>query len=365
MALTTTLLPISLRKLLALCAVMLAVLAVLAFLLIRPLFQPIPALEAGTSDEIALYEVTPGSSVTRVANDLHARGLLSHPLLFRLLTHWQGVSGSLQSGEYRLQPGMSVADVLADMVAGRNVQYRFTLVEGWTVAQALAAIRSAEKLTHTLPDSTDSQTLARALGLAYESAEGMIFPDTYFYTKGTTDIELLRRASARLQEVLQNAWAQRLGALPFDSPYEALILASIIEKESAIGSERDEIAGVFVRRLEQGMRLQSDPTVIYGLGESFDGNIRREDLRAETAYNTYRINGLPPTPIALAGEESIRASLNPAQSDALYFVSRGDGSHYFSSTLEEHNAAVNRFQRQGSATEIENTRSKESINQRL
>lgn len=333
------------RLLLATAAALLLLLSILGFLSIRTLFQPIKNLESST-----LYELTPGSSVTRVANDLYARQYLLHPLLFRLLSRWQGVGGALQSGEYEIQPGMSIADVLAAMVAGRNVQYRLTLVEGWTIKQALAAIRAAQKLTITLPEGLNSSELASLLGLQFASAEGMIFPDTYFYTKGTTDIELLRRANARLESVLQQAWSQRLGALPFSSPYEALILASIIEKESAVGSERSQIAGVFIRRLEQGMRLQSDPTVIYGLGEDFDGNLRREDLRAETAYNTYRINGLPPTPIALAGAESIYASLNPAQSDALYFVARGDGSHYFSSTLEEHNAAVDQYQRQTNTT---------------
>lgn len=323
----------------AMIAVVLAIL-ISTGLIVRTLHQPIDALTNNT-----IYEVVPGSSVSRVANDLYARDYLLHPILFRLLSNWQGVGGSIQSGEYELQPGMSPADILNAMVAGRNVQYRVTLVEGWTVAEALRAIRSAEKVELTLPESISYPELAAALQLPHESPEGMIFPDTYFYTKGTSDLELLRRAHARLQSVLQQSWSQRLGALPFATPYEALILASIIEKESALGSERAEIAGVFVRRLEQGMRLQSDPTVIYGMGVNFDGNIRREDLRAQTAYNTYRIDGLPPTPIALAGAESIHASLNPAQSDSLYFVSRGDGSHYFSSTLEEHNAAVDRFQR--------------------
>lgn len=327
----------------AIVAIVLAIL-ISAGLITRTLYQPIDALTSNT-----IYEVVPGSSVSRVANDLHSRDYLLHPVLFRLLSNWQGVGGSIQSGEYELLPDMSPADILAAMVAGRNVQYRLTLVEGWTVAEALRAIRNAEKVDVTLPESISYPELAAALQLPHENPEGMIFPDTYFYTKGTTDIELLRRAHARLQSVLQQSWSQRLGALPFATPYEALILASIIEKESALGSERTEIAGVFVRRLEQGMRLQSDPTVIYGMGVNFDGNIRREDLRAQTPYNTYRIDGLPPTPIALAGAESIHASLNPAQSSSLYFVSRGDGSHYFSSTLEEHNAAVDRFQRNRAA----------------
>ncbi len=322
--------------------ILLAVL-IASFLLWRSLFQPIAALHT----EI-LYEVIPGSSVTRIANELHARDFLLHPILFRLLSDWEGVGGSIQSGEYALQPGMSAADILAAMVAGDNVQYRVTLVEGWTVAEALQAIRRAEKVRHTLAESITYPELAAALQLEQSSPEGMLFPDTYFYTKGTSDIDLLRRANTRLQQVLQRAWETRLGALPLATPYEALTLASIIEKESAVGSERTEIAGVFIRRLELGMRLQSDPTVIYGLGEQFDGDLRRADLRGETDYNTYRINGLPPTPIALAGEESIRASVNPAQTDALYFVARGDGSHYFSSTLEEHNAAVDRYQRQSS-----------------
>lgn len=340
MALPTIQLSTNIRLLLSTIVALVLITLISAGLITRTLYRPIPELTTNT-----IYEVVPGSSVSRVADDLYSRDYLVHPILFRLLSNWQGVGGSIQSGEYELQPGMSAADILEVMVAGRNVQYRLTLVEGWTVAEALQAIRTAEKVQLTLPEPVTYPEIASALGLPRENPEGMIFPDTYFYTKDTSDVELLRRAHTRLQEVLRQAWSQRLGALPFETPYEALILASIIEKESALGSERNEIAGVFVRRLEQGMRLQSDPTVIYGMGASFDGNLRREDLRAETAYNTYRINGLPPTPIALAGAESIHASLNPAQSSALYFVSRGDGSHYFSSTLEEHNAAVDRFQR--------------------
>lgn len=340
MALPTIQFSTNIRLLLSAIVALVLITLISAGLITRSLYRPIPELNSST-----IYEVVPGSSVSRVASDLYARDYLMHPILFRLLSNWQGVGGSIQSGEYELHPDMSAADILDAMVAGRNVQYRLTLVEGWTLAEALQAIRNAEKVQLTLPESVSYSEIASALQLPQENPEGMIFPDTYFYTKDTSDIELLRRAHTRLQEVLTQAWSARLGALPFETPYEALVLASIIEKESALGSERTEIAGVFVRRLEQGMRLQSDPTVIYGMGTRFDGNLRREDLRAETPYNTYRINGLPPTPIALAGAESIHASLNPAQSSALYFVSKGDGSHYFSSTLEEHNAAVDRFQR--------------------
>lgn len=317
---------------------------IVSLLMLRALHSPMPGL-----DQERFYMLESGSNLTRVANDLAAQELLQYPLALRLLARWQGVANSIQVGEYRLRPGMSPADLLEDMVAGRIVQYRLTLVEGWTIRQALAAIHDAEHIDRQLSPAPDDRELIEALGLEYDSPEGMIFPDTYFYTRGTSDIELLRRGHGRLMEVLNTAWEQRLGALPYDNPYEALILASIIEKESAASSERGHIAGVFVRRLEQGMRLQSDPTVIYGLGTEFDGDLRRNDLDELSDYNTYRINGLPPSPIALAGADSIRAALNPLPSDYLYFVSRGDGSHQFSATLEEHNAAVNRFQRQGSA----------------
>ncbi|MBT6058395.1 MAG: endolytic transglycosylase MltG, partial [Gammaproteobacteria bacterium] len=225
------------------------------------------------------------------------------------------------------------------------VQYRVTLVEGWTFQQALEEIWNREKISLELKDKNPLE-ISRLLGIDQETPEGMLFPDTYFYTKGESDLDLLLRANRRLNEVLNQSWESRLGALPFESSYEALILASIVEKESANNSERGHVAGVFVRRLETGMRLQSDPTVIYGMGDRYQGNIARTDLQEQTDYNTYRISGLPPSPIALAGLESINATLNPLESDYLYFVSRGDGSHQFSSNLEQHNQAVQEFQRQ-------------------
>lgn len=322
---------------------LLAALLVL-FLLLRSVSAPMANLE---SEDVYLLE--PGSSLTRVANDLESRGHLDSAFALRLAARWQGIGGAIQSGEYQLQPGMSAQDLLNDMVNGRTIQYRVTVVEGWTLAQALAAIQNARHVEQQLAAGASYREIAVAMGLDIEHPEGQIFPDTYFYTRGTSDIELLRRGHERLQEVLNSAWDNRLGALPYESPYDALIMASIIEKESAASSERGHIAGVFIRRLEQGMRLQSDPTVIYGLGDEFDGNLTRVHLQTTTDYNTYRINGLPPTPIALAGRDSIEASLNPLPSDYLYFVSRGDGSHQFSSTLEEHNAAVNQYQRQGGA----------------
>lgn len=331
-----------LRCLLAFLGVLGLLMMLAVWIFVRNVNTPLTGLS-----EPEIYEVLPGSNLSRVAGDLHAQGRLSHPLLLRLLARWQGLGTTIQQGEYQLQPGMSAADLLQALVTGDTLQYRITLLEGWTIRQALAALHRAEKITARLPADATLADIASAMGVPRENPEGLVFPDTYFYTRGTSDAEILRRAYERLQSVLQEAWASRLGALPYDTPYEALIMASIIEKESAAASERGHIAGVFVRRLEQGMRLQSDPTVIYGIGESFDGDLRRTDLRATTDYNTYRINGLPPTPIALAGRESIHASLNPLPSDYLYFVSRGDGSHQFSATLEEHNAAVNRYQRQG------------------
>lgn len=321
-------------------AVIFVLLIIAAFITLRPLYQPVDSLRTPVR-----YTVTAGSSLVAVADQLEQQDIIPSSFLFSLLARWQGVSAAIRAGEYEFLPGYSPNDILAKMVSGESVQYRLTLVEGWTFRDALDAIWRAEKINATLRGQSLA-TIAQDMAIDRENPEGLLFPDTYFYTTGTTDLEILRRAHQRLQLVLTDSWDKRLGALPYNDSYEALIMASIIEKESSVGSERGHIAGVFIRRLELGMRLQSDPTVIYGMGSDYDGNIRRADLQTTTPYNTYRVNGLPPTPIALAGEESIRAAVNPLSSDYLYFVSRGDGSHYFSSTLEEHNAAVNRFQRQ-------------------
>ncbi|MEQ8955019.1 MAG: endolytic transglycosylase MltG [Gammaproteobacteria bacterium] len=309
-----------------------------ALYLHRALFQPMP----GTAAPVVI-EVSPGSSLSRVGTTLQQRKLLAAPRLLNLLARYRGVSGQIKPGEYEITPGLSAAQLLDKMVAGDNVQYRVTLVEGWTFSQALQHIWEGVKIVKTL-ERYDPELISALLQLDVSDPEGMLFPDTYFYTAGTTDVDLLRRAHGQLESVLLAEWDNRLGALPYDNHYDALILASIVEKESAQASERGHIAGVFIRRLEQGMRLQSDPTVIYGMGADFNGNLTRANLQAETPYNTYRNAGLPPTPIALAGLDSIKASLNPIASDYLYFVATGDGGHYFSSSLEEHNAAVSRYQ---------------------
>jgi UPF0755 protein len=293
------------------------------------------------------FEIVSGSSLSRVSQDLSDAGYISYPQIFNLWAKFQGMEKAIKTGEYELTPNLNRRQLLDKFVQGDTLQYKLTLVEGWSFAQALNAIWGGEKIVVSL-ESTPLPEVARLLGFTMDNPEGLLFPDTYFYTAGTTDLELLQRANVRLSTILNNRWENRLGALPFKDSYQALIMASIIEKESSVGSERGVIAGVFVRRLEYGMRLQSDPTVIYGMGNDYNGNIQRQDLLAETAYNTYRIDGLPPTPIALAGLDSIIAALNPLTGDYLYFVATGDGGHYFSTTLAEHNDAVRRFQTQNS-----------------
>jgi UPF0755 protein len=307
----------------------------------RTLFSEIRLLSADSTP--VKIEVVAGSSLSRVAMELSKAGYLSSPTLFKLWARLQGVENRIQTGEYELSAGITPAQLLDKIVRGDSVQYRITLVEGWTFQQALEALWSAENIRSSLNNSSPTE-IAQRMNLDYENPEGLLYPDTYFYTKGTLDIELLLRANERLDTVLSQAWESRLGALPYANSYEALTMASIIEKESASNSERALIAGVFVARLNLGMRLQSDPTTIYGMGDRYAGNIRRADLLEQTPYNTYRIDGMPPTPIALSGKESIVAALNPSASDYLYFVARVDGSHQFSRTLEEHNAAVREHQ---------------------
>ncbi len=298
---------------------------------------------ANSADEQAIIEITEGSSLSRVTSELQSLGYIQHPNLFKLLARLRGVENVIKTGEYALEADMTAAALLSKIVSGDALQYRITLVEGWTFAQALEAIWESDNIAERLA-SLSLMQIAERLNPGRDNPEGLLFPDTYFYTKGTTDLDLLLRANQRLDTVLNSIWETRSPALPYATPYHALIMASIIEKESAIDSERGLIASVFINRLERGNRLQSDPTVIYGRGENYTGNLGRADLLEETAYNTYRINGLPPTPIALSGEASIRAALAPASSDYLYFVARDNGSHQFSRTLEEHNVAVQKYQ---------------------
>ncbi|TFH85148.1 endolytic transglycosylase MltG [Billgrantia azerbaijanica] len=294
-------------------------------------------------EETTLYEVPRGAGFHQVVRDLASRGILSDAWAFRLLTRLDPESlPSLRAGEYALEPGMSGRELLALLGSNQVVTYPVTVPEGWTFAQLREALYQAPKLETRTRGLSDDEVMA-LLGEEGQHPEGRFFPDTYHYHKGMSDLEILRQAHARMETILAEVWAEREKDLPIDSPYEALILASLVERETGAPEERREIAGVFSRRLERGMRLQTDPTVIYGMGERYDGNISHADLREATPYNTYVIDGLPPTPIALPGRAALEAAVDPEPGDALYFVSRGDGTHHFSRTLREHNNAVNRY----------------------
>lgn len=286
----------------------------------------------------------PGTSFAQLAERLTHRGWVEHPRALRLYARATGLAGSIQAGEYAVEPGMSLADLLAAMAAGEVRSHSLTVVEGWTYRELLAAVAAEPAISHTLGEVSGEQ-LMEQLGHPDQHPEGRFLPETYRFPRGTTDLQFLGRAYQAMQRALQGEWRDRAPDLPYETPYQALIMASIIEKETGVAAERPQIAGVFVRRLRRGMRLQTDPTVIYGLGEAFDGDLRYRDLRQDTPYNTYTRGGLPPTPIALPGRAAIHAALHPADGDALYFVSRGDGSHVFSATLEEHNRAVRRYQK--------------------
>ncbi|MBY4677181.1 endolytic transglycosylase MltG [Marinobacterium sp. CAU 1594] len=296
-------------------------------------------------EESTLYHLERGSSFSQLMADLQLRGWLAQPLYFKLYARHSGLGRKLKAGEYQLEPGMTPVRLLQRLTSGRSVQHRFTIVEGTTFSELRAQLLADERLQHALPGLSDEQLLEKLASKAAHP-EGLFLAETYQFQRGDSDLDLLVRAHQHLTQVLEDAWQQRTEKNAYRQPYEALIMASIVEKETARADERPRIAGVFVRRLEKGMRLQTDPTVIYGLGETFDGNLTRKDLRRKTPYNTYVIKGLPPTPIAMVGEDAIRAALNPADGEALFFVARGDGSHAFSVTLKEHNRAVRKYQLQ-------------------
>ena len=296
-----------------------------------------------TIAEERLLDVPVGATPSGMLNRLEDEGVLDGALWLRLYWRFNLEGKGLHSGEYRLTPGQTARDLLESWRRGEVVQYSLTLVEGWNFHQLRAALASQERLEQTLGGEDDAAVMRR-LGLDGQHPEGRFFPDTYRYVRGTRDIDLLRQAHERLVSVLDEEWGKRAADLPYRDPYQALIMASLVEKETGVASERDEIAGVFIRRLRQGMLLQTDPTVIYGLGERYAGNLTRAHLREATPYNTYVNAGLPPTPIAMVGREALRAALHPAAGDSLYFVARGDGTHVFSRTLDEHNRAVREFQ---------------------
>jgi UPF0755 protein len=312
--------------------------AVLAFQLLSFQHGAIP-LASGP----AVFLIRSGSNIKSISQDLAREKIIDDPWLFILLAKLRGMETRVRAGEYHLQPGLTADELLEKFVQGNAIQYKLTIIEGWSFRQMLAAITEDPIIESTLQGNTDAEIMV-LLGQPGQHPEGLFFPDTYRFPKGTSDLDFLRRAYQVMQKHLEREWTQRVPGLPLKSSYEALILASIIEKETGAGFERPLIAGVFIERLKRKMRLQTDPTIIYGLGPDFDGNIRYRDLRKDTPYNTYLHAGLTPTPIALPGIDSIRAALHPATTDALYFVSKGDGTHQFSATLEEHNAGVSRYQ---------------------
>jgi UPF0755 protein len=290
-----------------------------------------------------IYEIASGTSLKQLAFDLQRRGITAHPRYLIWLGRELDLAHRLQAGEYRITPGMTPESLLRKLAGGEVIQHAITLIEGQTFREVLALVESKDDIVHTLDGVSVEEVMTR-LGHEGENPEGRFLPDTYYFPQGTTDLAFLARAYNAMERHLAEAWAARDEGLPLNTPYEALTLASIVEKETGVAEERPVIAGVFIRRLQKGMRLQTDPTVIYGLGDRFDGNLHASDLRSDTPYNTYTRDGLPPTPIAMPGTASIHAVLHPDKGDALFFVANGNGGHYFSRTLKEHELAVKKFQ---------------------
>ncbi len=293
--------------------------------------------------EPAVVTLEPGEPFSTFAARMSDSGFLAHPTLWSQLARLRGLATQAKAGEYAVQSGDTPELLLQRIVRGEVVTYEVRLLEGWTVMQALVALHENQVLEHELVGA-NATTLLEALGLPSGHAEGLFYPDTYQFVRGSSDRDILRRAYERMQTILEIAWDQRASGLPYRTPYDALIVASLVEKETGRDADREHISQVFVSRLNANMRLQTDPSVIYGLGERFDGNLKRVHLREPTPYNTYVIRGLPPTPIALPGGKSIDAALHPGPGDYLYFVSRGDGTSQFSRSHAEHLAAVRKYQ---------------------
>ena len=301
--------------------------------------QPLGLPSGGTT-----LVIEPGDHFGEVLGKLRAAGVgQGYDLEWKVLAKTMRVASRLQAGEYALSPALTPRKLLLMLARGEVVRYRFTLVEGWSFRDLHAALLAEPNLAHDSASLSEPELMTK-LGREGEAAEGRFLPETYFFTRGSSDIDLLGRAAKAMDTTLAEAWATRDAGLLLSSPEELLTLASIVEKETGQASERPQIAGVFVHRLKLGMRLQTDPTVIYGLGSAYDGNIRKTDLETDTPYNTYTRAGLPPTPIAMPGKAAIEAAAHPSKSDALYFVARGNGEHVFSATLDEHNAAVRKYQ---------------------
>ncbi|MDA8363604.1 MAG: endolytic transglycosylase MltG [Gammaproteobacteria bacterium] len=293
-----------------------------------------------------IYTVQPGTSLHDFSRGLYAEHVLPDPRSLVLLAYLEGESRGLKAGEYRFPPGITALGMLRQVIEGKVVQYPFTIIDGWTFAQVMQALEAAPHMLHTLRNLTPAEIMA-SLGHPGVMPEGRFFPDTYDYAAGMSDRTVLERAYRRMQRALRKEWAERDRSVPLKTPDQALILASIIEKEASLPSERRIISGVFDNRLRLGMKLQTDPTVIYGLGNRYHGKITTADLRRWTPYNTYMISGLPPTPISMPSKEALYAALNPVATKALYFVARGNGTHVFSDTLQGQDRAVIKYQLHG------------------
>ena len=295
-------------------------------------------------EEPFAFTVRSGATLRAVAHELTAAGVLPADWTLVALARFQGVDRTIKAGNYEIPAGTTLRGLLAKLTQGDVTQTSFTIVEGWSLRDLREALRADSDVTKTVVDLPDGE-LMRAIGATEAQAEGWFFPDTYFFVAGATDAALLARANRTMRQRLETAWASRAAGVPLNSPYEALVLASIVEKETGRAADRPLIASVLENRLQHGMRLQADPTVIYGLADRFDGNLTRRDLDNDTAYNTYLRDGLPPTPIALPGQASLDAVLHPPPTPYLYFVSRGDGSSEFSANLADHNRAVAKYQK--------------------
>ena len=290
------------------------------------------------------FAIAQGSHVAGAAQQMATAGVPVNPFLFGVLARVTGKAGQIKAGSYELKPDTSPRRLLTQLVRGEFAQESLTIIEGWTFRQMRQAIDAAPNLKHETAKLSDQELLAK-IAPDYKAPEGLFFPDTYLFAKNASDLSIYRQAHEMMMKRLKAAWEKRDPGLPYTEPYQALIMASLVEKETGQKSERAMIAGVFVNRLKAGMLLQTDPTVIYGMGNKYDGKIRKKDLETDTPYNTYTRAGLPPTPIALPGVQSLAAATAPAKTEALYFVSRGDGTSHFSVNLNEHNKAVNQYQR--------------------
>jgi len=291
------------------------------------------------------FSIESGSSLKQVTQQLIEAGILPNAWSFILLSRYMGNASTIKAGDYQLTKNLSQIALLEYLKKGDVKQHEIKFLEGWTFSQLRKTLNEHPAIQNKTSHLSEQEIL-QLIGANETTAEGLFFPDTYYFARNTSDINIMQRAYQKMQETLQNAWSTRVESLPLATPYEALILASIVEKETGLASDRPDIAGVFINRLRAGMRLQTDPTVIYGLGDQFDGNLRKKDLQADHEYNTYTRDGLPPTPIAMPGLASIQAAMNPARTDALYFVAKGNGESSFSTNLADHNRAVAKYQKQ-------------------